>query len=63
METKDAIARELLDLDDSDAAETIDDAYASAVGAAVDIQSRGGDPEFLNDEREGDVEILTGDAE
>ncbi|WP_336325600.1 hypothetical protein [Halovenus sp. HT40] len=64
MQAKDAIARELLDLDDEDeATEAIDEAYEHAVDVSVDISSRAGDPDFLNDDRETDIDILTGDAE
>lgn len=64
MQAKDAIARELLDFDDeSEAATAIDDAYVTAVDVSGDIDARGGDPDFLNDEREAEVDILTGNAE
>lgn len=64
MQAKDAIARELLDLDDEgDATEAIDEAYEHPVDVSVDIESRAGNPDFLNDERETDIDILTGGAE
>ncbi len=57
---KDAIAAELLD---KDATKAIDEAYADALETAAGLESRAGDPEFLNDERDTDVDIMTGDAE
>lgn len=57
MQAKDAIAAELLA---DDATEAIDDAYAETV---TGVESRAGTPEFCNDERDTDVDILTGDAE
>jgi hypothetical protein len=56
MAVKDEIARELLD---DDATAAIDAAHADV----VDIESRAGAPDFCNDERETDIDILTGDAE
>jgi len=61
MQAKDAIAHELLDLDD-EAATAIDAAYAETFGPEADIGSRAGDPDFLNNECGMDIEILTGDA-
>lgn len=58
MQAKDAIAAELLA---DDATETIDTAYDEMVDAG--IESRAGAPEFLNDERDTEVDILTGNAE
>lgn len=64
MQAKDVIARELLDLDDEgEAAETIDGTYATAADVSVDLESRAGDPEFLNEARDTEIDILTGDAE
>jgi hypothetical protein len=64
MQAKDAIASELLDLDEEDeAAAAIDNAYATAVDTSVDVDLRASNPEFLNDERDTDIDILTGDAE
>ncbi|WP_436902136.1 hypothetical protein [Halovenus halobia] len=59
-QAKDAIAAELLD---KDATEAIDEAYADALEATAGIESRAGTPAFLNDERETDIDIVTGDAE
>ncbi len=58
MQAKDAIAAELLA---DDATETIDTAYDEMVDAG--IEARAGAPEFLNNERDTEVDILTGDAE
>lgn len=63
MEAKDRIAHELLDLDEDDAAATIDEAHEHALGPAVDLASRVSDPAFLNEDRETEIDILTGDAE
>lgn len=57
MQAKDAIATELLN---DDATEAIDDAYTETVTA---VESRAGTPNFCNDERDTDIDILTGDAE
>lgn len=60
MRAKDAIAAELLE---EDATEAIDEAYTDALETAAGLQSRAENPEFLNDVRNTDVDILTGDAE
>lgn len=58
MQAKDAIAAELLT---DDATEAIDTAHVDAVDAGR--KSHAGDPDFCNDDRDTDVDILTGDAE